>query len=440
MSAFDAASLISRDLGRWFPAGLSADAAILPELDTLIARERDLEYNHGVAAGAPQRINDHVIGTKLKFNSTPDYKALGRTREWADEFAETVERLWEQFSNSLFFDYQEQSNFTAFAGLVMRGRFSNGGHGVLPMWVPNRAGSKYATCFMGVEIDRISNPQGRQDDSKIRGGIEYSKRGVPIAVWIRNNHPGDLYINDQVDEWVRVPMRTSWGRLRFLHCFKKDRSGQSRGTPALASVLKEFKSLSRYHAAELKAAVHQAMITYFIETQLGSEGIAALFGNTQQFIDSRADYNNLVKSVVTGATMEDNIIVPVYPGDKVHNPQMNRPNSEFEHFCDGVLKYIAASLPLSKETLLGDFQKINYSGARMALNADWRTFLGMREWLSMVYCRPIIGLFFELYCSGATHCNVPTPIGSLFSSIKTEHPKSTNIKLNLFSICLLFFD
>ena len=55
-SAYHAASLRDRALASWNPPAGSPDADILPDLDTLRTRSRDLIRNHGVAGGA---IADH---------------------------------------------------------------------------------------------------------------------------------------------------------------------------------------------------------------------------------------------------------------------------------------------------------------------------------------------------------------------------------------------
>lgn len=285
------------------------------------------------------------------------------------------------------------------AGLVLRGRFSNGGHLVIPKWLPNRPGAKYGTCFQAIEIDRLCNPDHRPNSRQLRGGIEYDRNGAPLAYWIRNSHPGDRYgsgLQANDFSWERIPAMTPWGRPRVLHCYHKTRSGQSRAAPALASILADFKSLSRYRHAELQAAVANAMVTFFVETQMGFEDISAMFQTaSQDYLEHRKSHGQWVREQLHGAVMDQNMIVPVTPGDRVTSPRQTRPNSEFAPFSEGVLRHIAAGLNISYETLLRDFSGTNYSSARAAMLMDWKTFLGQRAWENTYYSNPSFRLWLE---------------------------------------------
>ena len=84
-TAHRAASHRARELSSWLPPLGSADSDLLGELPTLVSRSRDLSRNHGVAAGAMQTLTDNVVGTGLRLSATPDYRALGKDKKWADE-------------------------------------------------------------------------------------------------------------------------------------------------------------------------------------------------------------------------------------------------------------------------------------------------------------------------------------------------------------------
>ncbi len=58
-----------RELLLWRPALRSADADLLPELATLVARTRDLIRNNGLASGAVQTHLDHIIGSGLRLSA-----------------------------------------------------------------------------------------------------------------------------------------------------------------------------------------------------------------------------------------------------------------------------------------------------------------------------------------------------------------------------------
>lgn len=71
-----AASHNLREIASWLPGKGSADSDLLPELDTIVARSRDLSRNHGIAAGAMQTLSDNIVGTGFRLSAKPDYRLL----------------------------------------------------------------------------------------------------------------------------------------------------------------------------------------------------------------------------------------------------------------------------------------------------------------------------------------------------------------------------
>src|SRR5262245_27847681 len=69
---YTGASWIRKQLSNWLPIRAAADAELLSDMGTLVARSRDLDRNNGVAAGAFQSINDNAIGAGLRLSSWPD--------------------------------------------------------------------------------------------------------------------------------------------------------------------------------------------------------------------------------------------------------------------------------------------------------------------------------------------------------------------------------
>ena len=132
-TAHRAASLRTRELSSWTPPLGSADSDLLSELPTLVSRSRDLVRNHGVAAGAIQTLVDNVIGTGLRLGSLPDYRALGKTKEWADEWARIVETEWRSWAESTDCDAAGALTFASMTALVFRSSLVNGEALALPL-------------------------------------------------------------------------------------------------------------------------------------------------------------------------------------------------------------------------------------------------------------------------------------------------------------------
>lgn len=65
-----AASQTLREIASGLPGRGSADSDLLPELDTIVARSRDLTRNHGIVAGAMQTSSDNIVGTGFRLSAT----------------------------------------------------------------------------------------------------------------------------------------------------------------------------------------------------------------------------------------------------------------------------------------------------------------------------------------------------------------------------------
>lgn len=385
-SAHRGASLTARELASWNPAQGSADSDLVYELPTLVSRSRDLVRNHGVAAGGIQTISDNVVGSGLRLSARPDYVALGKTKEWADEWAKKTEALWRGYAESTDCDAANSLTFAGLTEQVFRSTLVNGESLCLPVWLP-KSTHTFATKFQMIESDRLCNPRGLMNSRSLRAGVEINRYGAPQAYWITIHHPGDHFLSLTIDRWQRVPAYTRFGRKRVIHIHDKERTGQNRGKPILSSIMPMFKMLDHYEKSELQAAVVNAMIAAFIETPLDPESINDLFGgSSEDYLSARKEWSVQLKG---GA------VIPVFPGDKVAPFTPGRPNAAYGTFVENIMRHIGTGLNLPYELLLKDFSKTNYSSARAALLEAWRFFLGRRKWLATYWATPAYALWLE---------------------------------------------
>ncbi len=377
-----AASQTLREIASWLPGRGSADSDLLPELDTIVARSRDLTRNHGIAAGAMQTLSDNIVGTGFRLSAKPDYKALGKTKEWEEEWQAHVESLWRSWSETFECDAAKSLTFHGLTTQVFKSCLINGEALAIPLWLKDRP---FSTAIQLVEPDRLSNPNGKADSKTLRGGIEIDKYGAPVAYYIQKDHPGDFWTGTA--SWERIPAFTSFGRRRVLHVHDISRIGQSRGKPVLSSIMPMFKMLDHYERSELQAAIVNAMIAAFIETPMDGESLNELFGgSSDDYLSAKKDWQ---------VKLEGGSIIPVFPGDKVAPFTPSRPNSAYGSFVENLLRHIGTGLNIPYELLLKDFSKTNYSSARSALLEAWRYFNGRRKWLSTYWATPVYELWLE---------------------------------------------
>lgn len=386
-SAYTAASHTHPDVKAWQPSIASADAELLPELGTIVARSRDLVRNSGIAAGAEQTIVDNVVGTGLRLNASPDWRALGIDRAEAEAWSNNVEAYWRMWADTTACDTSGRMTFADQTALVARSVFQSGAALAIPLWLPE-PGEPYALRLQILDPDRLCNPNNQADRDGLRGGIETDAYGRPLAYWVRSSHPFEGFsLRSAAGDWQRIPARTQWGRARVIYCAPITRPGQTRGVPALAAVMRQFKVLGDYQSAELKAAVVNAMVALVAETPMDGESLAALFSGNDEFAALLAARGEVKP--------KEGMIVPLLPGEKLSAVAPARPAAAFPAFTMAVLRHIAAGLNIPYELLLKDFSQTNYSSARAALLEAWRYFKSRRAWLAAHWARPVYELWLE---------------------------------------------
>lgn len=380
------ASISAYDVVSWNPRRGSADSDLLPELSNLVGRARDITRNNGVAKGGIQTIVDNVVGTGLRLSSRPNYKVLGKTIEWADEWSRQYEALFHAWWWTTACHAGDTMTGDQLTAQQFRAQLDNGEYLALPLWIPDR-GDGFATKLQTVEADRLSQPDGQFESAKMRGGIEFDDYGAPIAYHIKRTHPGESYLAAGGSGWERIPRRTAFGRLRVIHGYDPERSGQSRGKPLLSSILPQFKQIDRYTNAEIMAAVVNAMVAMTIETPLDQDAIVDLFAkDSAAYLKARQDH---------AVQMQGGTMIPLFPGDKASSFIPQRPNSGFGAFVENIYRIIGVALDMPYELLMKDFSKTTYSSARAAMLEAWRSFNRRRDWLGTQWMDPVSWLFLE---------------------------------------------
>ena len=278
---------------------------------------------------------------------------------------------------------------------MFRSAWMNGEGLALPLWL-DRSASPARTCLQVIEPDRLANPFMEPDSERLRGGIEIDPYGAPIAYHIRKMHPGDRFwlMGAGFDtDTERIPAFTPWGRRRVIHVHDRERAGQTRGKPGLASVLRQFKVLGDYTNAELKAAVVNAMVAMVTESSIGQEGLVELLSGSPDAMKAYQD--GLASRGRASVDFNAGMIIPLALGEKLNSFTPGRPSTSFEPFTLALFRHVAAGLNIPYELLLKDFSKTNYSSARAALLEGWRFFKGRRKWLSTYWAQPVYELWLE---------------------------------------------
>jgi lambda family phage portal protein len=386
---FKSASTYRRANALWHTSSGSADADLMPSLETLRFRSRDLKRNNPLAAGALNTMTTNVVGSGLLCNPVINYRALGLSRQQAKEKKKEIVDLWTEWGESVECDLNRVSDWYGLQRLAYGSMLESGDALALAPPV-NRPGADLQTRVQIVEADRIANPTGHFDRERLVGGVEMDQYGAPQAYHVRTVHPGSSW--SLSSSWQSLRIRAfgaATGRRNAWLLYQRQRPGQTRGIPYLSIVLEHAKQLDRYTDAELMAAIVGGSFTVFVKSPNG-EGLMPLASMPLQ------------TTAGTGAATPNDIaldygaIVDLAPGEEIQTASPNRPNRAYGEFVKSVIEFFSAGLNLPFELLLKHFTA-SYSASRAALLEAWRFFKIERNWFAAHFCQP----FYELVLTEA---------------------------------------
>jgi lambda family phage portal protein len=382
---YEAASWQTQEMGNWQPWIRSPDAEINQFRDRMVARSRDLARNDGWASGGITRILDNTVGASLRLSANPDYRALAAMTgikefdaAWAEEFRRAVEALWRGYADDLgrYNDVNRQLTVSQQMRLALRHKLIDGDSLVITYWKPERIGrgkAKYATSYLVMDPDRLSNPFQAMDGKYMRGGVEIDDDGVPVAYHVRKAEQNDWYNATESMVWERVEREDDDGWMRVIHDFERDRAGQHRGIGIFTPVLARFKMLARYYGVELQAATIAATFGTYVtspyDPALVQEKLAGEDDDElTQYQQLRTDWDKERPAMLNGAR-----VPTLAPGEEIKSVAGEHPHNGFGEFAHEMLRTFAAAAGISAEQVTQDWSKTNYSSARAALMESWKT-------------------------------------------------------------------
>lgn len=360
-------------------AGASADYDVLPDLDILRARSRDLVRNDPMARSAVTTKVAHVVGTGHVLRPEIDAKRLGMTPEQAEAWEALALDIWTDWAWSSDCDITRHQTFAELEDLVYRSRLQSGDVFVVRRF-KRRKGRLLATALQVIEADRLSNPNWAADTATLAGGVEMDEDGAPVAYHFADRHALDRH-QTGATTWTRVPAYDAAGRKLVLHIHgPRDRPDMTRYAPMLAPVIEPLKQRSRYTEAELMAAVVSACFAIGMESEEGdlSEALARLTSSTGKATADRSEIN----------LDEAGLVFDLLPGEKIQSFSPGRPSPQFGPFIDAVAREVGAGTDLPQELLVKQFQA-SYSASKAAMEMAWLFMRADRELHVTQFCAPV---------------------------------------------------
>lgn len=395
--AHEAASRSSAELASWNASLMSADAAYLPERETLVSRTHDMIRNNGIASGAVQIHLDNVIGSGLTLSAKPDADALGLDDDAAAELEQQLETKWRQWAYDIdcYCDAARRTDFCGLLSQAYRSYLTSFEITATAEWLKRPRG--YATALQMIDPSRLSTPQGMVDNDRMRAGVELDAMGAPIAYHFSSEHHLSQFMSDKLLKWTRVERETSWGRLRVIHIYDQEQPGQSRGKNGIVSVLAKLKMLEKFEQATLQAAILNAVYAAVIESPLDWTSVGQGLGVADPTTDPTLAYMQNVSEFHKASKIRYNgIQIPhLFPGEKFELQTPKHPTAAFASFEEAVLRYVSSGFNLTYEQLSRDYSKTNYSSARAAMLETWRFFSGRQKLIAGRFASMVYALWLE---------------------------------------------
>ena len=376
------ASITNKVVRYWNPQLKIPDEDVLQSKKKLMSRSLDLFKNNSIAAASIKKIVANVVGPGLKVKSTIDAKLLGIEDSKKEILERQIETLWEMWTNSTQCDYRRMSNFSELqAQFVYAWLIFGEGLAILP--VDQRAGDIVSLKIDLVENHRLESEVGNNFYSNIINGVELDEKGRVAFYHFSTS------LRNQIKTYSKIPAYDNLGRKNVLCLFTKDRVGQRVGLPLLTPVITDLKRIGQWQAAEIDAAVTNALHALVIEKELGST--INVSGRDEE--EETITENGQTKKVIT-KKIEGGSIIDLAPGETMKAIEGGRNAVSYDTFLITTCKTIGAALELPYEVLLTAFSS-NYSASRASILEAWKMYLQRRARLRENFCEPIYEQFVD---------------------------------------------
>jgi len=404
---YDAADINSQELGGWYPQVRSPDAEINIHRDRIAGRARDLRRNDPWASGAISRILDSTIGASYRLVAKPDYRALrlharGFDATWANDFRQVVEALWRGYADDIgrYADRRRRMTMSQMFRLSLGHKLVDGENVLVSHWRPDRiapGAATYATCFEGLDPDRVSNPSMGPDTRYMRNGVELDDDEVHVALHFRLAHQFDSYSTAQAMDWERVPTEDPDGWRRVFHDYDADRWGQSRGVSVFAPVIGKLKMLARLYGVKLQAENVAAAFGLYVTSPFDLEMVRKALDDEDQdeaafgwYQGMRSDFHADRDLNVNGVRL-----ATLAPGEDIKSVAPGGGQQDVTPFAHEMLRAVSVCLGTSAEEVHNDYSDASWSSARAGIVQSEKTYNRRCDEFDLNTATPVFATWLE---------------------------------------------
>lgn len=354
---YDAAQ-VGRRAAHWQAGSGSANAEVVPALSRTRNRSRDMVRNNPYARSAIQKLVARSIGTGI----------MARP-------AANVLPVWKEFVEVA--DFEGQHDLYGLQSLMGRAVFESG-----ECLVRRHRGATLSAPLQVqvLEADYLDDLKfGAQGNGNfVIAGIEITPAGKRVAYWLYDHHPGEMAQLPKTWQSRRV------AATEILHVYEKERPGQLRGMPRLATSLMRLRDVDEYQDAVMMRKKIEACFAAFVRGD----------NTNSTLVDG--------KLVTTGEdgrrqeTLSPGMIMYGKAGEEITFGSAGAVARD-EYTADQ-LHAIAAGAGVTYEQMTGDYSDVTYLSARSA-QLELRELVEMFRWIHFIPmgCNGIWRWFVDAY-------------------------------------------
>lgn len=358
----------------WRPSNMSADLSLQGDADVVRAKARDLVENNAYAKGILRAAVRNIVGPGIRPQSMVD---MGDS-DASEQTRERIEAVWDRWQMQA--DVTGHLSFYEMQQLIVSERWEAGE--ILVQFVESSDPNRVVPFALElIDIDRLASdhwfPRNQADNgNEVRRGVELDATGRAVAYWLYPYHPNDINATQ-----VR-PVRHD--AENFIHIFKRNRAGQTRGISELAPVVRWLKNLDRYMDNELTSSTIASCFSVAIKTiSAGADG--GIGGPSSD--DGSDDNGNGFEY------LEPGIVARLFPDEEIQVIDPSRRQSDAISWLTFMQRAIGVGTGLSYERLTRDYSQTNYSSNRASDLEDRREFRMEQQAIIRQLCIPVWNRF-----------------------------------------------
>lgn len=337
--AYDAGAGTGRRHSAWLTTSSGVNTTVIAHAATLRNRARDQIRKNPWAVQMVNRFVENAIGTGIKPQSRHPRETIRENLQgaWLDWTAES--------------DPEGVGGFYEQQALIVRAIFESGE--VFVRLHPRQLGDgpEVPLQIQVIEADHVPLAENRivAGNNVVIAGIEFDLQGRRVAYYMYREHPGEFL--------AQRPHGFDLERIdasEILHLFIRQRPGQVRGAPRLASVLSRLHDLDQYEDAELVRKKVSALFAGFI--------IPGVPDDINPLVGGAPD-----KDGFEAPALEPGLMAVLPAGSDIKFSDPAEVGSTYDPFMKWNLHAAAAGAGLTYEQVTGDLSGVNFSSIRAGL-------------------------------------------------------------------------